>query len=236
MIASSAGSVRPGRAGVVELPDEHRGPAPRPCRPSCCSTRTPSTPRATRSPAGTSTGTPGATRATHRRASVRPQVHPARRPAVHLVRAARAVGSAAAQVALQDPRAAVPGDLVVHRGPCPARSTATSPAASSAPSPQPCRSEPASTTATTSTAAVRVPRRSPRPAPSRSSATRSSGPERAVVGREHDPLLEAGHGRPAADRSRRPAGARAGRRAREARSTPASRRRPSAQPPTTSER
>ena len=66
------------------------------------------------SPAGTSTGTPAAARATHSR-GVRPaEVHPARGGAAHLVRGRRGrVGRP--QVALQHPRAAVPGDLVVHQ-------------------------------------------------------------------------------------------------------------------------
>ena len=87
----------------------------------------------------------------HSRASGRREVDPARprRGAPRATAAHRGLG--AAQVALQHPRAVVPGDLVVARVPSRPAGRATSPAATAAPSPQLCRSEPARTTATTST-------------------------------------------------------------------------------------
>jgi hypothetical protein len=53
-------------------------PGPRTVRPSCCSTRTSSTPRTTSSPGGTTTSSPGRGHASHSRASGRPRsTHPA---------------------------------------------------------------------------------------------------------------------------------------------------------------
>ena len=77
-------------------------------RPGCCSTSTESAPRNSRNPAGTVRRRPPDPEP----GVVPPQVQPARRGAVHLVRG-RGVGGGAAEVALQHPGTAVAGDLVV---------------------------------------------------------------------------------------------------------------------------
>ena len=124
--------------------------------------------------------------ADHSRASGR-RGRPSPHGAVHLVRGARR-GLGAAQVALQHPRAVVPRDLVVVE-PAPARSTATSPAASRRRRPSvpqlPGEDDGDDVDGPVLVPAVAL------PGASRSSATRSSGPSEPSVGRQHDPLPRA---------------------------------------------